>query len=119
MAYRTAIAQYISALRTRDGSFPDTVYIGKHAEFPSIALPPMIDVTNVRIIAPAEAAVVKNGDHFVYLNVFGWFNGDQVEFYVINFRQRMHHWPDGRDDRHLYFSMGAGRRELVLDSLRL
>ena len=40
-----------------------------------------------------------------------------TQFYVVRFQQGMGHWPDGRDDRHLRFTVTEGQGELVLDSL--
>ncbi len=60
-AYRNAIAEYIRVLRQRDGSFPDTLYIGRHAEFPRIELPPLIEGTVVRIVSPAGAEALRLG----------------------------------------------------------
>ncbi len=116
--YHTAIADYIKAMGTRDGSFPDTVFIGEHEELPDIELPAVIEQVSVRIVAPAEAESLKSGKRFAYLNVFGWFTPGQVEFYVVRFQQGMRHWPDGRDDRHLYYRVGAEQSVWVLDSLR-
>lgn len=105
-------------MRTRDGSFPDTVFIGRHQELPDIELPAVIEQVSVRIVAPAEAESLKSGKHFTYLNVFAWFTGEEVEFVVVNFRQGMHHSPDGLDDRHLYYHMRPGQQEPALDSTR-
>ncbi len=116
-AYRTAIADQIKVLRKRDGSFPDTLYIGRHEEFPDIELPRFIEHTSVRILEPSDAEALKNGEHFAYLNIFAWHTPGQVEFFVINFGQGMRHWPNGRDDRHLRYTIGGGQEELVLDSL--
>ena len=117
-AYEAAIAEYIKA-RTRPGSrFADTLYIGRHVDFPDIRLPPVIGNTAVRIVEPAEAEVLRKSEGFAYLNIFGWFTHDKIGFLVVNFGQGMRHWPDGRDDRHLYFSTAPGSGTLVLDSLR-
>ncbi len=116
-AYRSAIAEYITVLRQRDGSFPDTIYIGRHDELPDIELPAVIEQTSVHIISPAEAGALRSGAHFTYLNIFGWFTAGQAEFFVVNFKQDMRHWPDGRDDLHLRFTHGAGQSGPVLDSV--
>jgi hypothetical protein len=117
-AYRTAIADYINAMRQRDGSFPGTVYIGRHDQFPHIDLPAIIEHTSVRIVAPSDAESLKNSEHFAYLNIFGWFGGEKVEFFVVSFTQGMRHRPDGADDRHLFYSIAPGQKEFALDSLR-
>lgn len=118
LAYQAAIADYIKAMRQRDGSFPDTVFIGRHAEFPHIVLPAVMERTSVRIVPQEEAEALKAGAHFTYLNVFGWFTGDKMEFLVVHFKQHLRHRPDGQDDRRLYYSRRAGEMEFALDSLR-
>ena len=115
--YGAAVVAYINALRARDGSLPDTVYIGRHDEFPHIELPANMEHASVRIIAPSEAEVLKQGEHFRYLNIFGTLTPGKAEFFVVNFGQGMRHWPDGRDDRHLLFSFDDGKSAWVLDSL--
>lgn len=117
-AYATAIADYIRAVRERNGPFPDTVYIGRHQDFPSIALPAAIERTSVRILDPPATGVWMNNVRFVYLNVFAWFKGDEAEFMVIRFGQGMRHRTDGGDDLHLYYGVGDGQKEFTLDSLR-
>ena len=75
---------YINALRARDGSLPDTVYIGRHDEFPHIELPANMEHASVRIIAPSEAEVLKQGEHFRYLNIFGTLTPGKAEFFVVS-----------------------------------
>lgn len=116
-AYGSAIAEYITVLRERGAPVPDTLYIGRHDEFPAIELPAVIAGTSVRIISPEEARPLMSAAHFNYLNIFGWSTPGQVEFFVVNFKQDMRHWPDGRDDLHLRFVHGAGQSGLLLDSL--
>ena len=117
-AYCAAIGEYIKVLRDSGNVVPDTMYIGRHGEFPDIDLPPVIAGVPARIIMPGEVEPVKDGERFMYLNIIGWFTGDSVEFQVVNFRQGMRHAPDGRDDRHLYFRWEAEHWVLALDSLR-
>ena len=118
LVYRTAIGDYIGAMTKRDGSFPDTLYINRHEDFPDIELPTMFQDTHVRMLAPSEAETVKSAEHFVCLNVLGWFSDSTVQFHLINFRQDWRHRPDGRDDCHLYYSIGSQKNEFVVDSLR-
>ena len=117
-AYEAAIAEYIKAMTRPGGRFADTLYIGRHVDFPDIELPLAIGNTAVRIVEPTEAEALRKGEGFAYLNIFGWSTHDRIEFLVVSFGQGMRHWPDGRDDRHLYFSSGPGSGTLVLDSLR-
>ncbi len=117
-AYRTAIAEYIKVMSKRDGAFTDTLYIGRHVEFPDIQLPAIIESRQVRIVRPTEAEVLKDAARFTFLNIFGWFDHDTVQFKVITFGQHMHHWPDGRDDCDVYLSMRGAEKRLALDSLK-
>jgi hypothetical protein len=119
LAYRNVITDYIAAMTKRDGAFPDTLYINRHEDFPDIVLPAIIDRTHIRVVAPAEAESLKGGEDFVCLNILGWFAASTAEFHVINFRQDWRHRPDGRDDCHLYYSIGPEENLFVLDSLRL
>ena len=115
-AYRTAIADHIHAMDTSAAPLPDTVYIGRHAEFPRIELPTVIARRFVRIIDPAEGESEKHRAHFAYLNIFPMYAPEQVEFYVIRFAQGMRHQPDGSEDRHLYYRVGE-KKELVLERM--
>jgi hypothetical protein len=116
-AYRIAIADYLKAMYHKDGSLPDTLFIGRHDDFPDIQLPAIINSTCIRIVSPSEAMALKNGPHFAYLNIFGWFSPRELEFFAVRFEEGMRHRPDGRYDRHLYYRIGAGQDQFVLDSL--
>lgn len=102
-AYRTAIADYIHAMDTTAAPLPDTVYIGRHAEFPRIELPAVIARRAIRIIDPAVGESEQQRAHFAYLNMIATFTPGQVEFYVVRFVQGLRHQPDGAEDRRLYY----------------
>lgn len=116
LVYRSAIGIYIAAITKRDGSFPDTLYINRHTEFPDIELPGVIAGSAIHLVSPSEAEAVKGGEHFACLNIFAWFADSTAEFRIVRFKQGLGHWPDGRDDRFLYYSIG--KSEFALDSLR-
>jgi hypothetical protein len=119
-AYTRAIADYI-ALVARDSdaiSIPDTLYIGRHADFPNIELPERIGHTTVRLVTPEAAEALRGGEHFAYLNIFGWFTSGEAEFKVVRFRHGMRHDPAGRDDRQLFYVIDPANGSLTLDSLR-
>ncbi|MBL0128752.1 MAG: hypothetical protein IPP83_15130 [Flavobacteriales bacterium] len=63
-AYRTAIADYIIAMDSSDAPLPDTVYIGRHIEFPAIDLPGRIGKRVIRVITPVEAGALRDAEHF-------------------------------------------------------
>lgn len=113
-AYRTAIADYISAVDTSAAPLPDTVYIGRHVDFPPIELPTMIARRYVRIIDPAVGEAEKQRTRFAYLNIFATYTPGEVEFYVVRFAQGLRHRPDGAEDRHLYYRVSE-KQGLVLE----
>lgn len=113
-AYRAAIADYITAMDTSGSPMPDTVYIGRHAEFPRIELPAVIARRTVRIVDPVVGESEKHLARFAYLNIFASFSPGTVEFYAIRFAQGLRHQPDGSEDRHLYYRMNE-KAELVLE----
>lgn len=113
-SYRTAIADYIQAMDTSAAPLPDTVYIGRHPEFPRIELPSVIARRSVRVIDPAVGESEKRHARFAYLNIVSTFTPGQVEFYVVRFAQGLRHQPDGAEDRHLYYRVG-GKGELRLE----
>ena len=118
LAYSNAIGDYIAAMTKRDGSFPGTLYINKHVDFPAIKLPALIAGSAIRVVDPSEAEAVKGAEDFACLNIFGWFTDSTAEFQMVRFSQGFSHRVDGRDDCHLHYSIGAGQQMLALDSLR-
>ncbi len=119
-AYSRAIADYIELVAKDSGAapIPDTLYIGRHADFPNIELSERIAHTTIRLVTPAAAEALREGEHFAYLNIFGWFTPGEAEFMVVRFRQGMRHDPAGRDDRHLFYIIDPANASLTLDSLR-
>ncbi len=118
MAYEAAIAAYIKATTPPGSAFADRLYINRHADFPDIQLPPLIGQTTIRIVEPADGEALQKSEGFTMLNIFAWFTDRKAEFLIVRFGQDMQHWPDGRDDRHLYYSSDPAHGTLVLDSLR-
>lgn len=113
-AYRTAIADYIHVMDTSASPLPDTVYIGRHPEFPRIELPAVIARRSVLLVYPPVGESEKHSPRFAYLNIFPTYTPGQVEFYVIRFAQGLSHQPDGAEDCHLYYRVSA-KEGSVLD----
>ncbi|MCV5755336.1 hypothetical protein OFN51_41700, partial [Escherichia coli] len=67
----------------KDKTAPDTIFIGRHEEFPDIALPAIIDNHPVRLTTFGEFTAADNRQ--VYLNIFSWFSTGNVEFLIVNF----------------------------------
>ena len=119
-AYRRAIADYIALVAEDSGAapIPDTLYIGRHADFPNIELSERMAQTTIRLVTPEAAEALRESEHFAYLNIFGWFTPGEAEFKVVRFRQGMWHDPVGRDDRQLFYVIDPANASWTLDSLR-
>lgn len=119
-AYSRAIGDYIALMAKDSGAapIPDTLYIGRHADFPDIELPERIAHTIIRLVAPEATEALREGEHFAYLNIFGWFTSGGAEFKLVRFRQGMRHDPAGRDDRDLFYVIDPANASLTLDGLR-
>lgn len=115
-AYRTAIADYLAAMDTTASPLPDTVFVGRHPDFPDIELPDPIAGRRILLIDPTAAEAVKDRTHFAYLNVFATFTPGRVEFFVVRFGEGFRHRPDGAQDRHLHYRVD-GQHGLVLEQM--
>lgn len=84
--YSQAIAEYINAVYKRDGSVFDTLFFGKHKDFPEIELPPTIQNTNILVLTAEE--VDKKRDYrrsLVFINMVAWFTEESREFIFVTF----------------------------------
>ncbi len=106
-AYRMAIADYIRAMDTSAVPLHDTVYIGRHAEFPNIGLSEVIAGRHVQVVDPGFGEREKHRARFTYLNLVSAWTSSEVEFYVVRFAQDFRHLPDGSDDRHLLYRLNT------------
>ncbi|MBL7955089.1 MAG: hypothetical protein JNJ91_08610 [Flavobacteriales bacterium] len=102
-AYHMAIEDHIAAMDTVTAPLPDTVYIGRHEDFPSINLPAIIAQRFIRIIDPAEGEIDKHRERFAYLNIFATHTPENLEFFIVRFGQGLRHRSDGSEDRHLFY----------------
>jgi hypothetical protein len=103
--YRTAIADLIRAMDSTDMLLPDTIFIGRHPEFPGIELPPEIAGRTILLIDPGETEVVKYRKRFAYLNILATWSSAEVEFFMVRFREGFSHRPDGAEDRFLTYGL--------------
>lgn len=101
--YRMAIADFIRAMDTSAAPLHDTVYIGRHAEFPHVGLSEVIAGRHVQVVDPEFGEREKHRARFTYLNIFSAWTSSEVEFYVVRFAQDFRHRPDGADDRNLFY----------------
>lgn len=85
-AYTQAIGEYIKALHKKDKTTFDTLFIGKHEEFPEISLPARIEKTTI-IVMPFEEIEKKyaQNNSLHYINIIGTFNKATTEFMIVTF----------------------------------
>jgi hypothetical protein len=115
-AYTRAIAEYIKAIYEYDKSRYDTLFFGKHDDFPEIKLPTVIGNTNIILLTPAEADKKRTyHKSMVYINMFGSTDGDRAEFILVTFFPGYHHQYDYFID----LKYDAIRKDFVLEKVRL
>lgn len=108
--YSKAIALYIKEAY-KGKPLPDTLFIGRHIEFPGITLPAVIEQGNIMLLTGEEAQKkLVYRKSLVFLNVMGWISKEDAEFLIVRFNEfRPQH------NCHIYFKRQGG--EQVLDSL--
>jgi hypothetical protein len=85
-AYTQAIGDFINAVYERDSSRFDTLFFGRHTEFPDIALPPGIYNTSIRQLTMDEADKKRiDNKSLVYINLFSWVTMEKSEFIFVAF----------------------------------
>jgi hypothetical protein len=114
--YTQAIAEYIKAVYEKDKSCFDTLFFGKHVEFPNIKLPPVIENTKIMQLTTEEADKKRTyHKNLVYINMFGWITKDTAEFMLVTFFPGYRHQYDYFID----FTYNSKRKEFGLENLRL
>jgi hypothetical protein len=83
-AYSSATAEYLKAAFKKKQR-PDTLFLGKHEDFPHESFPTTILKSTIMLIEPEDAYKWHDRNHYVSLNVIGNLNMDDAEFTVIRF----------------------------------
>lgn len=84
--YSRAIAEYIKAVYKRDRSVFDTLFIGKHDDFPDITLPASIQHTNIMLLTTKEAdKKLRYRRSLVYINIIGAISEEHAHFLFVTF----------------------------------
>ncbi|MES2691688.1 MAG: hypothetical protein V4658_14880 [Bacteroidota bacterium] len=87
--YSQAIAEYIKAAYKRDRSGFDTLFIGKHDDFPDITLPATIRHTNIKLLTTKEAdKKLLYRRSLVYVNIIGAISKEHAHFVFVTFLVR-------------------------------
>jgi hypothetical protein len=97
--YSAALEEYLKAMREKRQVTFDTLFLGKHEEFPDIKLPAKIENTGIVVLTTEEA-----NSKFAYRKSMAFVNmvdlGDKgkdefmfVTFYVDNEKEKVNYWP--------------------------
>jgi hypothetical protein len=114
-AYSKAIDEYITAVYQRDKSVFDTLFFGRHADFPDIELPAMIQNTKIILLTTEEADKKrKYRKSLVFINMIGWITKDKSEFMLVTFYPGYVH----QFDCMINFKYNSKRKEFELEKLQ-
>lgn len=97
--YTLAIAEYIKTMRSTNKTSFDTLFFGKHEDFPDITLPAVIENTKIIVLTNAEAEKkYANRRSITYINMVGDFVKDMSLFKLIVFKtekvpEKINWWP--------------------------
>ncbi len=97
--YTLAIGEYIQTMRTKEKTNFDTLFIGKHEEFPNITLPTVIENTKIIVLPNAEVEKkYANRRSLIFINMVDDFTKDVCFFKLIVFKtekipEKINWWP--------------------------
>ena len=84
--YSQAIAEYIKAVHQKDKISIDTLFFGKHDQFPDIKLPAEIQNTKIAVLLPAEAdRKRKYRESLIYINMVATISKEKAEYIFVTF----------------------------------
>lgn len=93
--YSQAIAEYVKAVYKKDQSRFDTLFLGKHADFPNVELPARIENTNIVLVMPEDGLTrMQNGNSLAFVNMVGDITEDSAEFVMVTFLGSARHEYD-------------------------
>ena len=87
LMYCDAITAYLNAVYQEGSAGPDTLFIGKHDQFPEISLPLSLRHSMVQLIPLEETERLRDRQGTVLLNIVAQMNDDQAEFLLVRFNQ--------------------------------
>lgn len=94
--YAQAIADYLKAAEEHNQMKYDTLFFGRHVDFPDIDLPATIKGTQIFVLSTEE--IEKNKAVYSksapYINLLGWVNDDRAEFIAVTFFPEFRHQYD-------------------------
>lgn len=94
--YAQAIANYLKAAEEHNQMKYDTLFFGRHVDFPDIDLPATIKGTQIFVLSPEEIETNKAvySKSAPYINLIGWVNNDKAEFIAVTFFPEFRHQYD-------------------------
>lgn len=113
-AYIQAIACYIDSAYKDAGERPDTLFFGKHDQFPVMQLPETIHQVPVLLLTnDAYEVKTKYRKHSVFINMIGTQKINAWEFTMIT----LFEYAIPQHICHLNFNYDPGAKEISLDTL--
>lgn len=97
--YTLAIGEYIKTMQTKNKTSFDTLFFGKHEDFPDVTLPVEIENTKIIVLTNADAekkyAIRRS---ITYINMVADFTKDVCLFKLIVFKtekvpEKINWWP--------------------------
>ncbi len=93
--YHQAILEYLKVVYQRHGTSFDTLFFGKHEEFPDIKLDTTIQGTRIMLVTTDEADKRREyRKSLVYINLFGDITKESAHFIFVTFFPEYHHQYD-------------------------
>jgi hypothetical protein len=120
--YSQAISEYIIAVNKEDQSTFDTLFIGKHHDFPEIKLPGSIQNTKISLLAQGEAdKKLHYRKSLVYLNMISTITKEKTVFRIVTFiaeksTGRINYWP--KHNCAMEFRYNQKKKELELRKVK-
>ena len=100
LAYARAIAEYISSAYSTGATPPDTLFIGKHDQFPAITLPATIQGIPVLLLTSEQyEPKTKYRAHSEFVNMIDTQTGNHWDFKMVVF----HDYGRPQHDFHVSF----------------
>ena len=93
--YSLAIADYVKTVYKEHKITFDTLYFGKHDQFPNLKLPGKIENTNIKFLSPENGLKLQRERKSIYyINMIGWGTREKYEFMFVTFTHSSAHQFD-------------------------
>lgn len=116
--YSRAIEEYVKWMNGQNAETTDTLFVGRHVDFPNIELPAIIEDKRICLI-PFEDSfqLLRAKHHITYLNIVGNIIPTSSEFIFVTFHEGGH--PQHNITVNLTHPVGTGKiqfESLTVDS---